>query len=106
MEYVKGHLDKVVAVLALVAGVITLFLGWRGVWHTLNNTAKQMPYIVSGGLTGIFLLGLGAMFWTSSDLRAERGNLDAAAQHLVTTGSLPPPVVKADPAAEVAELQA
>ena len=99
MEYVKGHLDKVVAVLAVVAGIITLFLGWRGVWHTLN-TAKQMPYIVSGGITGIFLLGLGAMFWTSADLRAERGNLDAAAHHLETTGSLPPPAVKAEATVE------
>jgi hypothetical protein len=95
VEHIRGHLDKVLAVAAVVAGTVALFLGWRGVGHTLE-TAKQMPYIVSGGMTGIFLLGLGALFWTSADLRTERGNLDAAAHHLETTGSLPPPAVKAE----------
>ena len=83
-------MDKVAAWVAIVAGVIALAFGWDGVWHTLV-TGEQMPYIVSGGLVGLFLLGLGALLWASSDLRQERSNLDAVAQHLETTGALPPP---------------
>jgi hypothetical protein len=30
-----------------------------------------MPYVVSGGLVGIFLLGLGGVMWLSADLRDE-----------------------------------
>ena len=30
-----------------------------------------MPYIVSAGLTGIFLLGVGAVMWITADLRDE-----------------------------------
>ena len=59
-------------------------------WDTLI-TAEQMPYIVSGGIAGLFLLGLGAPLWASSDLRQERSNLDAPAHHLEATGSLPLP---------------
>jgi hypothetical protein len=30
-----------------------------------------MPYVVGGGLVGIFLLGLAAVLWLSADLRDE-----------------------------------
>ena len=89
MGYVKTHVDKVAAWVAIVAGVIALAVGWNGVWHTLI-TGEQMPYIVSGGIAGIFLLGLGALWWVSSEFRQERSSLDAVAHHLETTGSLPP----------------
>ena len=90
MGYLKAHSDKIAAWLAIAAGVIALAVGWRGVWHTLV-TARQIPYVVSGGIAGVFLLGLGAVLWVSSDLRQERDRLDAAAQHLQTTGALPAP---------------
>jgi hypothetical protein len=35
-----------------------------------------MPYIASGGLGGIFLLGLGSTLWLSADLRDEWRKLD------------------------------
>ncbi|MGH9037716.1 MAG: hypothetical protein ACRD0O_18310, partial [Acidimicrobiia bacterium] len=38
--------------------------------------AQQMPYIVSGGLGGIFLIGLSATLWLSADLRDEWRKLD------------------------------
>jgi hypothetical protein len=40
-------------------------------------TAQQVPYIVSGGIGGLFLLGVGAMLWLSADLRDEWRKLDA-----------------------------
>ena len=96
MAYIKGHLDKVGAWVAIMVGVFVLAVGWNGVWHTLNP-GEQIPYIVSGGIGGMFLLGLGALLWLSSDLRQERGHLDSAARHLKTTGSLPPaPVATSD----------
>lgn len=51
-------------------GVICLIAGWVGVSATAFP-GEQMPYVVSGGLVGIFLLGLGGVLWLSADLRDE-----------------------------------
>jgi hypothetical protein len=40
-------------------------------------TAQQIPYLISGGVGGLFFLGLGAMLWLSADLRDEWRRLDA-----------------------------
>jgi hypothetical protein len=44
--------------------------------------ADQLPYIISGGVGGIFLLGLGAMMWLSADLRDEWRKLDRIDENL------------------------
>jgi hypothetical protein len=59
----------------VLAGAITLFVGWIGVSNTAF-TAKQLPYLASNGLGGLFLLGTGAMLWLSADLRDEWRKLD------------------------------
>src|SRR4051812_18038812 len=59
----------------MLAGAITLFVGWRGVSETAYN-AKQLPYMAGCGLGGLFLLGMAAMFWLSADLHDEWRKLD------------------------------
>jgi hypothetical protein len=51
--------------------------------------AEQIPYVVSGGLVGVFLLGLGAVLWLSADLRDEWRKLDAIERHML--GGVPSP---------------
>jgi hypothetical protein len=60
--------DRVTAVAAIVIGAVALFLGWLGASGT-SHPAEQIPYLISGGMTGIFLLGVGVMLWLSADLR-------------------------------------
>jgi hypothetical protein len=50
--------------------MLCLFLGYLGVSGT-PHVAKQMPYLISGGLAGLFFLGLGGLLWISADLRDE-----------------------------------
>ena len=50
------------------AGAAALFLGWWGASGTAV-TAKQVPYVVSGGLTGVCLLVLAAACFASDDVR-------------------------------------
>jgi hypothetical protein len=38
--------------------------------------AKQLPYLISGGIGGIALVGLGAMFLGTEDIRRDSGRLD------------------------------
>jgi hypothetical protein len=67
--------DRAAAWGCVLAGAITLFVGWVGVSETAF-TAKQLPYLASNGLGGLFLLGTGAMLWLSADLRDEWRKLD------------------------------
>jgi hypothetical protein len=88
VAYIRNQWDRVSAWLCVIAGAVALVLGYFGVSGTLE-TGKQLPYVVSGGLAGLFLLGLGAMLWLSADLRDEWRKLDAIDRHLTATGALP-----------------
>jgi len=55
-------------------GALALLLGWYGV-SGQALTAKQLPYLVSGGLTGVGLLVLGAAFLATDDVRRQLDRL-------------------------------
>ena len=90
MKYLRNEWDRAGAWLCVIAGAIALIVGYFGVSGTLE-TGKQLPYVVSGGLAGLFLLGLGALLWVSADLRDEWRKLDAIDRHLVDGGGIPKP---------------
>jgi hypothetical protein len=67
--------DRTAALTLIALGALALVLGWVGVSGEAFP-AKQLPYVVSGGIAGVFILGLGALFWLSGDLRDEWTKLD------------------------------
>jgi hypothetical protein len=68
LSFIRAQWDRTGAVLAVLGGLVALVLGWIGV-STTGYVAEQMPYIASGGLIGLFLLGVGGVLWISADLR-------------------------------------
>ena len=78
-KYARAQWDRTTAGALFSLGTLALVIGWVGV-SKQALTALQIPYIVSGGLGGIFLLGLGAVFWLSADMRDEWRKLDALEQ--------------------------
>ena len=90
MKYTRNQWDRIGAWLCVLGGAVCLIAGYAGVSGTLD-TGKQLPYVVSGGMVGLFLLGLGALLWLSADLRDEWRKLDAIDRHLLDTGRLPAP---------------
>lgn len=70
VQWVRNQSDRMVSWVCIGLGVICLIAGWVGVSATAFP-GEQMPYVVSGGLVGIFLLGLGGVMWLSADLRDE-----------------------------------
>jgi protein-S-isoprenylcysteine O-methyltransferase Ste14 len=60
--------DRFAAWVTVLAGLIAVILGIVGVRDNAY-VAAQMPYVISGGVLGLFLLGLGATLWLSADLR-------------------------------------
>lgn len=81
INVLKKQWDRTAAVVLAVVGAIQLIVGWVGVSGTAV-LSEQAPYIVSGGMTGIFCLGLGATLWISADLRDEWRKLDRIEQAL------------------------
>jgi hypothetical protein len=68
MGWIRNQWDRVGAWVCVVAGALMVLFAWVGASKT-PYTVEQIPYIISGGIGGLFLLGLGAMLWVSADLR-------------------------------------
>jgi hypothetical protein len=75
-KWLRLQWDRVLAWVFVAAGAIALIAGWLGVSGSAY-AAGQLPYIISGGIGGIFLLGVGATLWLSADLRDEWRKLDS-----------------------------
>jgi hypothetical protein len=59
----------------LGVGAFIILIGWIGVSGT-PVVAKQIPYVVSGGIGGVLLAILGAYFLGTEELRKDSGRLD------------------------------
>ena len=80
--------DRAAAMMLIATGAVALILGWVGVSGEAFP-ATQIPYVISGGIAGVFVLGLGALAWLSGDLRDEWTKLDRiedALNRLADTG--------------------
>ena len=86
LKVLKSHWDRSAAIVLTLAGVICLIAGYAGVADS-QLLAEQTRYIVSGGIGGLFLLGLGATLWISADLRDEWRKLDRI-EHALAEGVL------------------
>lgn len=86
--WLRAQWDRAAAVVALLVGVIALIVGWRGVSGATLPT-EQIPYLISGGLVGVFALGVAGTMWLSADLRDEWRKLDEI--HAVLKGETADP---------------
>ncbi len=74
-DWLRLEWDRVSAWVLVVVGLVILVVGYFKVSGTVYP-AEQLPYIMTGGLGGLFSLGLGCMLWLSADLRDEWHKLD------------------------------
>jgi len=98
-SYLRCQWDRAGAVACLVAGAVALVVGYVGVSGT-RETADQIPYVVSGGMVGLFFLGAGVMLWLSADMRDEWRKLDSIDQRLAAGQSVEADVSDGPPAAD------
>ena len=88
--------DRAAAVILIAAGAVALLLGYIGVSGEAFP-AKQLPYLISGGIAGLFILGVGALCWLSADMRDEWTKLDrieGALNRLADTGLTDPDALR------------
>ena len=77
----RANLDRVLALGSVLIGLIAIILGWVGISGT-GLVAEQNPYLISGGVLGIALIGIGCTAWVSADLQDEWRRLDRLQEHL------------------------
>ena len=80
-KWLRLEWDRVFGGAFVIVGAVALLTGWSKVSAT-PYPAEQMPYVVSAGLGGLFLLGVGATLWHSADLRDEWRKLDRLEEKL------------------------
>jgi hypothetical protein len=74
-RWVKCQWDRAAALVAFVAGLVSLLLGWIGI-SGVTLPAEQIPYLASDTVFGLFALGTAATLWLSADLRDEWRKLE------------------------------
>jgi hypothetical protein len=74
--FLRQHWDRAAGWGSILVGAIVLLLGWLGVSDTVYP-AEQIPYVLSGGVFGLFLCAVGAALLLSADLRDEWHKLDS-----------------------------
>ncbi len=85
-KWLRLQWDRVFGAAAVIIGAVALLTGWSKVSATAYP-AEQIPYVVSAGLGGLFLLGVGATLWHSADLRDEWRKLDRLEEKLDALGA-------------------
>jgi hypothetical protein len=68
--------DRAAAVTCVVVAAVVLISGWVSL-SAESEAGDQIPYIMSGGIGGLFILWIGTTLWLSADLRDEWRKLDA-----------------------------
>jgi hypothetical protein len=104
IHYLRTQWDRVGGVVAVVLGALLVFIGWQGVQDTAYP-AEQIPYLISGGLGGLLLIGVGAILWISADLRDEWRRIESL-EHTIerhvalleSSAEAPPPAPEPKPA--------
>lgn len=86
MTKLRSQTDRTLAVVAGLAGVVVLIIGWLGVSGTAYP-AEQLPYLISGGIGALFLLGMSTALWLSADLHDEWRKLDRIEQAILQAGA-------------------
>lgn len=75
LDLARSHPRRSVAVAGALSGALALVVGWLGASDAIY-TAQQVPYLISGGIGGLFLLGLAATLWVSEDLRDQARDVE------------------------------
>lgn len=81
LKLLRAEWERSLGVALIVAGVVTLIAGYAGVKGT-QFLSVQMSYLTSGGIGGLFLLGLGTAVIVAAGLHDEWTKLDEIASLL------------------------
>jgi hypothetical protein len=96
-NWLRAEWDRVVGFALVILGAVFLVLGYIGVSDS-PYMVENLAYIMSGGIGGLFLLGVGATLLISADLHDEWRKLDKVEDAIRSAEEFPAPRVVAAPA--------
>lgn len=76
-----GRLSGQLGVLICLLGFAAIFFGWNGAAGK-NVSMAQFPYLISGGVTGIALVIIGAAMLIIQNAREDRARLEAVLERV------------------------
>ena len=88
LTVLKSQWDRIAAVVCAVLGVILLVVGYQGIADS-PYVAEELAYLISGGLGGVFFLGVGATLYISADMHDEWRKLDRIEEAILSLRAEP-----------------
>ena len=76
-----GRLGGQLGVLLCLLGFVAIFFGWNGAAGK-NVSMAQFPYLISGGVTGIAIVIIGAAMLIIQNAREDRARLEAVLERI------------------------
>jgi hypothetical protein len=58
-----------------IAGGVLVWVGWNGA-ASYDDSSRQFPYLISGGIAGLCLINVGVGLWIVQSQRSERTRLE------------------------------
>lgn len=81
MQNNLGRLGGQLGVVLCLVGFLAIFFGWNGAASN-NFVPAQFPYLISGGVTGLAIVIIGAAMIIVQNQRADRARLEAVLEKL------------------------
>jgi len=78
-----GRLGGQLGVLLCLIGFVAIFLGWNGAAGKALGSA-QFPFLISGGISGLAIIVIGAAMLVVQNAREDRARLEAALERLTS----------------------
>ena len=89
LSWLRAVRERLAGGALIIAGAVMVVVGYLGVKGT-PFVVIQLCYLASGGVIGIFCLGLGAAMVLSADIHDEWRRLDAIEAAIRETAQQPP----------------
>lgn len=75
MEPKRTKLGHQLGLLFCLGGLVLVWVGWNGA-ASYDESIRQFPYLISGGIAGLCLVNIGVGLWIVQSQRAERSRLE------------------------------
>jgi hypothetical protein len=75
VEPKRTKLGHQLGLLCCLAGFALVWVGWNGA-ASYDDSSRQFPYLISGGIAGLCLVNVGIGLWIVQSQRAERARLE------------------------------
>jgi hypothetical protein len=75
MEPKRTKLGHHLGLLFCLAGLVLVWVGWNGA-ASYDDSSRQFPYLISGGIAGLCLINIGVGLWIVQSQRSERNRLE------------------------------